>query len=94
MFHRALLTQCGVGTGRQYYVLSLPRPSPLRDHDEAAAQTPAPTAPRSAGGQFEAPPGFVLRGRAVGHAHICATVPWLLPQTLKQGGAEEPYLWY
>ncbi|KAK9827734.1 hypothetical protein WJX81_007278 [Elliptochloris bilobata] len=58
--------------GRQYYVLSLPRPSPQRD--EAGGEGPAgawpangagaaaaPPTASGAGGDFEAPPGFVLR---------------------------------
>jgi len=62
-------------TGRRYYVLSLPRPSPQRDAGApdgaaagpAAAGSSAPAAHVAAGGGgggggFQAPPGFVLRG--------------------------------
>ena len=58
----ARLTWCAVRIGRQYYVLSLPRPSPLRDDAGQAAPPPAQPAASGGGGGFEAPPGFVLRG--------------------------------
>lgn len=61
-------------TGRRYYVLSLPRPSPQRDAADperagpaapgSSAAAPATANGGGGGGGFEAPPGFVLRGEA------------------------------
>lgn len=51
------------GTGRQYYVASLHKPTPVDSQEEAAAsQSAAATANGALPGSFQAPAGFVLKG--------------------------------